>query len=278
MRKSCPKCGASLDEEWQGPCPKCGYLKSVGPISTSYSGTVVLTGSTFSAFNFIMKAKQMLASSAYYHKDGLPFIEPIIKQLDAAAEIIKEKEAELIKKQQTNLAEYQKKIKEYGELVNKKADEPLFQVFFEKNPVFLSPLVAQIFPKKSLGGEKYPDFILVLNNKNNILVEIEKPSLSLYNKKGDPTADLTHGEEQVRGYLRLAIEEKEWLRKRGLENLTADNTTGLLVIGSDLKEEERQKLNTHNNATRGMFVIKTFSDVLKENEAILENLRSSAKR
>lgn len=277
MSEKCPKCGTELGDNWQGPCPKCGYSESVGKVPTAYSGTVVLTGSTFSAFNSIMKVKQMLASSANYYKDGLPFIEPIIKQLDTTAEIIKKNEAELLQKQQTNLTEYQKRIEEYRELVNKKADEPLFQDFFERNPVFLSPLVAEVFPKKSLGGEKYPDFVLVLNNKNNILVEIEKPNVSLYNRKGDPTAELTHGEEQVRGYLRLAIEEKEWLRKRDLKNLTADNTRGMLVIGSDLTDEEQKKLDTHNNATRGMYSIKTFSDVLRENEAILKNLRGSTK-
>jgi hypothetical protein len=247
-------------------------------VPTAYSGTVVLTGSTLSAFESIMKTKQMLTSSANYYKDGLPFIEPIIKQLDITAEIIKKNETELLKKQQTNLTEYEKRIEKYRELVEKKAEEPIFQDFFEKNPVFLDPLVTEVFPKKSLGGEKYPDFVLVLNNKNNILVEIEKPNVSLYNKKGDPTAELTHGEEQVRGYLRLAIEEKEWLRKRGLENLTADNTRGMLVIGSDLTEDERKKLDTHNNTIRGMYLIKTFSDVLHENEAILRNLRDSTEK
>ncbi|MCJ7424614.1 DUF4263 domain-containing protein [Candidatus Bathyarchaeota archaeon] len=174
------------------------------------------------------------------------------------------------------MVEYQDRIDEYRALLNREAEEPEFQAFFERNPVFLNPHVAQVFPKKPLGGEKIPDFVLALNDKHYILVEIEKPSVRLYNKMGDPTAELTHAEEQVRGYLRWALEDKEYLRKRGLEDLTAHNTTGLLVVGSDLTKEERQKLDTHDNAVRGMFTIKTFSDVLVENEGILKNVRGKS--
>jgi hypothetical protein len=119
---------------------------------------------------------------------------------------------------------------------------------------------------------------LVLRNRNYVIVELEKPAVKLYTKKGDPTQELSHAEEQVREYLHWAIEEKEFLRKRGLENLSADNTTGLLVIGSDLTQEERRKLDTRNNSLRSMFMIKTFSEILEQNEATLENLGTMPKK
>jgi len=83
----CPKCGANLGYGWQGPCPKCGNedLRISNPLVTNYSGTVVLSGSTFSAFNAIMYAKGMLASVAESDPKRAPFVQPIIDQLDMAA-------------------------------------------------------------------------------------------------------------------------------------------------------------------------------------------------
>lgn len=184
----------------------------------------------------------------------------------------------IVLEQQTNLVEYQKKIDDYQSLISEKAEEPKFQSFFETNPTFLNWQVVRFLSKKSFGGEQFPDLILVLRNRNYVIVELEKPAVKLYTKKGDPTQELSHAEEQVREYLHWAIEEKEFLRKRGLENLSADNTTGLLVIGSDLTQEERRKLDTRNNSLRSMFIIKTFSEILEQNEATLENLGTMPKK
>lgn len=180
---------------------------------------------------------------------------------------------EIVPERQPTLNELQKRIDQYRELLSNRAEEPVFQAFFEKNPVFLSWHVIKFLAEKSFGGEQFPDLILFLNNKNYVIVELEKPSVKLYNKRGDPTQELSHAEEQVRGYLRWAVEEKEFLRKRGLKNLSGENTRGLLIIGSFLTDEERKKLETHNSSVNGKYSIKTFSDILEENEAILKNLK-----
>lgn|GEM_PF-2845679 len=184
----------------------------------------------------------------------------------------------IVPEQQANLVEYQKKIDEYQSLISEKVEEPKFQSFFERNPTFLNWQVVRFLSKKSFGGEQFPDLILVLSERSYVIVELEKPAAKLYTKKGDPTQELSHAEEQVREYLHWAIEEKEFLRKRGLENLSADNTTGLLVIGSDLTQKERRKLDTRNNSLRSMFIIKTFSDILEENEATLKNWKNMPKK
>ena len=166
------------------------------------------------------------------------------------------------------LIEFQKRIDE----------EPKFQAFFEKNPTFLNWQTSKVLAEKAFGGEQFPDLILFLKNKSYIIVELEKPGVNLYTKRGDPSQELSHAEEQVRGYIRWAIEDKQYLRTRGLENITADNTTGLLVIGSYLTAEERKKLDTHNNSIRSMYIIKTFADILEDNEAILKNLTKMPNR
>lgn len=237
-----------------------------------YSGTIVVTGSTTTAFSLIKNAQGMLASAASSYKDGLPFIDPIIALLVQAADLTKAKEAEFLTKQQVTLPEYQRKLTEYGGLLNRKAEEKDFQTFFEVNPIFLSPNVVKFLPKKSFGGELIPDLILLLNSDMYLIVELEKPGVPLYNKKGDPTKELTHAEEQVRGYIRWALENAEFLKNRGLENISAHNTTGLVVIGSELTEAERKKLSTLNNSVRSMYIVKTFSDILEENKAILKTL------
>jgi len=170
------------------------------------------------------------------------------------------------------LIEFQKRVSEYRKLVNDVAEEPKFQAFFEKNPMFLNWQTSKFLAEKSFGGEQFPDLILFLKNRNYIIVELEKPGVNLYTRRGNPSQELSHAEEQVRGYIRWAIEDKQFLRSRGLENLTADNTTGLLVIGSHLTPEERKKLDTHNHSVRGMYTIKTFVDILEDNEAIQKNL------
>lgn len=183
----------------------------------------------------------------------------------------------IVPSQATILGDYQQKIDQYRSLIKEQAKEPKFQSFFETNPNFLNWQVVKFMSKKSFGGEQFPDLLLVLSNKRNIIVELEKPAVKLYTKKGDPTRQLSHAEDQVRGYLSWAIEEKEFLRKRGLENLNADNTTGLLIVGSNLTPEERRRLETRNNSLRTMLIIKTFSDILEENEAFLNNLKTIPK-
>ena len=178
----------------------------------------------------------------------------------------------IIPKRQPSITEFQKRINELEILIDESAEEPKFQSFFEKNPMFLNWQTYKFLAEKSFGGEQYPDLILVLTNKSYILVELEKPGVRLYTKSGNPSKELSHAEEQVTGYIRWAMEDKDFLRKRGLENLTTDNTTGLLIIGSYLNEEERKKLDTKNNAVRSMYTIKTFSDILQDNKAFLENL------
>jgi hypothetical protein len=274
----CPQCGTNLGNGCVGPCPKCGYTSlAVSALRTNYSGIVAVTGSTSLAFKAIINAREMLASVAESDQIRAPFIQPIIEKLDMAAEETRQQEIRLASTQKTELNEYQKKIEEYRELINKGVEESEFQKFFEENPPFLDPKVKDPMPKKSFGGEHFPDFLLLLHNVNYLVVEIEKPSDRLFNQKGDPTAELSHAQQQVRDCLKWAIEWKEFLRGRGCPNISADNTRGLVVIGksSSLASDELDKLENLNAEVRSRYEIKTFDRILAENEAILANLKKS---
>lgn len=275
----CTECGTELANGWVGPCPKCGgKVLGFSESTTNYSGTVTITGSTFSVFDVIIHARDMLASVAQSDEKRAQFVEPIIKQLDIAAEVTKRQGTALAFTRKMDLDEYSKKIEEYGGLIDKDAEENKFQKFFEENPVFLDPKVKAVMPKKSFGGEGYPDFVLILHDSSYLLVEIEKPSVRLFNNKGDPASELTHAQQQIRKYLRWAIEEKEFLRKRGCPNISADNIKGLVVIGktTDLKADGLGKLENINAEVRSRYEIKTFDRILEENQAILGNLRKMA--
>jgi hypothetical protein len=171
------------------------------------------------------------------------------------------------------IRKYEARIEFLRTLIKTLAKEPEFQQFFEESSNFIDRQVSSGMAEKSFGGEKFPDLILVLSNGHYILVELEKPAFRLFTSAGDPTRELSHAEQQVRGYLSWAKEDKEWLRKRGLDNLSAENTTGLVIIGNNLSHEEKKKLDSLNDTVRSDFVIKTFRHVLEENEACLQNLR-----
>ena len=88
-------------------------------------------------------------------------------------------------------------------------------------------------------------------------------------------SEFTHAIQQIRDYLRWAIEEKEFLRKRQCPNISADNTKGLAVIGriAKLTIDEAEKLKNLNAEVRGKYEIKTFDDILAEIKTIFQNLK-----
>lgn len=172
---------------------------------------------------------------------------------------------------------YAKAVKEYSELIYKPdVEEPELQEFFEKNPTLIDLQIEKIFSKKSFGGEGFPDFIAILHDGTYILIEIEKPTDKLYTKKGHPSAKFSQAEQQVRDYLQWANEEKEFLRKRGLPNISVENTRGLLIIGTrkNLTDKEKVKLTQQNFSSRGSYETKTFDDILMENEQAIKSLRT----
>lgn len=278
MTVLCQRCGAIFPgTETSGPCPKCGYtgIRIIIDTSQNYSGTVAVSGSNASAFEAINYAKNMLASISSFDPNRADFVKPIIKQLDTASKLVQEQESQLAIARKSDWMEYESKIEDYIKLLEKNAEESEFQTFFENVPVFLEPKVMKAYPKFSLAGELIPDFLLVLHDSSYLFVEIEKPGVKLFTNNGDPTAVLSHAQQQIRDYLKWVANNIDFLRRHECPNLTGDNFKGLLVIGkcSDLEPKELDKLHNINAEVRSKYEIKAFDQILRENKTMVGNVK-----
>jgi len=171
---------------------------------------------------------------------------------------------------------HQIKIDNFERLIKEDREESAYQVFLEQNSIFLDPRVEECHPQKSLGGEAFPDFILKLNDLNYLIVEIEKPGTRLFNNNRDPSHEFTHAQQQIRSYMSWVVEEKEFLRKRGLEKIGEDNIHGLLIIGdaSKLNKIEKKRIDQMNLEVKTRYSIKTFDKLLEENKTIFKNIQA----
>ena len=188
---------------------------------------------------------------------------------------------ELVQEKESELSDYDTTVSNYEKIINDpKVEEPKIQKFFEDNPLLLDRKITKLYSQKSFGGEKFPDFFTIMHDGTHILVEIEKPQCSLYTKKGNPSSDFSHAEEQVREYLAWAKENMEFLRKRGLPKLSSENMKGLLGIGmkANLTESEKEKLEVHNFSVRHSHEIKTFDDILGDNLQTIQIIRKHLKK
>jgi len=278
MTVRCQRCGTVFSgTNTMGPCPNCGWqgIRQIIDTSQNYSGTVVMTGSSYSAFEAVAYAKNMVASMVSSDPTRGGFMTPIVTELDKVEKIIQQQQTELARAKKGDWTEYGKKIAEYRDMVTKGLGEPEFQTFFEKNAAFLDSKVTKTIPKFTLAGELIPDFLLILHDSSYLFVEIEKPCVRLFDAKGKPTAPFTQAQQQVRDQLKWVEDNKTFLRDRDCPNLTGDNYRGLLVVGrsSDLSPEEAGKLRNINAEVRGKYEIKTFDRILEENETMFTNIR-----
>lgn len=179
----CTRCGTIVANGWVGPCPECHASEFADEYASSIA--VSTSASTYSALDALIYARGMLESVAQ-SPEKAAFVKPIIKQLDIAVDVTKKQETKLASAQNSDFEDFEGKIKEYEKLVERNADEPEFQNFFEVNPAFLDPKMRDCRPKKSFGGEGFPDFLLTLHDSSYVIVEIEKPSIRLFTNSGDP--------------------------------------------------------------------------------------------
>lgn len=206
------------------------------------------------------------------------YISSIIEKAKETRDFINEYNRRLLSTRKSDLDGYEKEIQAYETLINKqRTTEPDLQEYFQKHPVLIDRRMKKLVPKASFGGEGFPDFVAVLHNGDHILIEIETPTDKLFTRKGDPRAKLTHAEQQIRDYLKWSYKDPEYLRKRGFPNISAENTKGLVIIGmsKDLSPEEEEKLKTHNFYLTN-YKIKTFDEILLENQQVLRNLTAKA--
>jgi hypothetical protein len=209
------------------------------------------------------------------------FVYPALRKLKETRNEMVHSRLSFLGNNKSELEIYEKSVEDYANLINKHdVEEPALQIFFEKNAILINQMLKQIIPKKSFGGECFPDFIAVLHNGTHFLIEIEKPSNKIYTKRGHPTAKFAQAEQQVRDYLQWANREQDYLRRRGLPNISVENTKGILIIGmrKNLTSKEKEKLAQQNFSSRSSHEIKTFDDILEENLQIIRSIRKNTKK
>lgn len=96
-----------------------------------------------------------------------------------------------------------------------------------------------VIPKQKLGSEYVSDFIIGERHSygfNWVAVELESPNAKMFNKKGDPTKDLTHAIRQIHDWRSWIKSSRDYAtrerNKKGLGLTDIDsNVKGLILIG-----------------------------------------------
>lgn len=150
-------------------------------------------------------------------------------------------------------------------------NENAVQTCLTSNPILFGPDYKQIIPKHRFGAEFELDYALVRHSGVIDLVEIESPSLSLFNKKGNPSSHLIHAEQQVLDWLSWAESNNSYAQKT-LPGLSSP--IGFVVIGRarTLDEKEVAKLKARNALFNGKLYVLTYDDLLDRSRQILRTL------
>ena len=150
--------------------------------------------------------------------------------------------------------------------------EQILQAFVQENLILLCPTHVRMWPKLHLGAT-VTDFVFRDANKDYLLVELERSTLSLFRQDGHATADLTHAHGQIVDWKRYLEDNLATVqRELGLEGITP-NPNGLLVIGRShtLTPTNRRKLQTMASEVPKLRVM-TYDDVYENAKAVVENL------
>jgi len=91
---------------------------------------------------------------------------------------------------------------EFTKLIDKDYLEQPVQEFIEKHPIMLAKYSAtRLFIKPNIIGKFQSDFAILDSRKHLLFIEIEKPNLPIFTKKGYPTSNLQHAINQVNDWL-----------------------------------------------------------------------------
>ena len=150
-------------------------------------------------------------------------------------------------------------------------NENAVQTCLTSNPILFGPDYKQIIPKHRFGAEFEFDYALVRHSGIIDLVEIESPSLRLFNKNGNPSSHLIHAEQQVLDWLLWAESNNSYAQK-ALPGLSSP--IGFVVIGraQTLDEKDRSKLKARNALFNGKLYVLTYDDLLERSRQILRTL------
>lgn len=146
--------------------------------------------------------------------------------------------------------------------------ERQIQNLLQNYPMILDPSGIRMLSEVKLGNSYRVDLIMQYeqNDRHTMLIELERPSLPIFTKKGRLRSHVIHSIQQVEDWLR-------WWHEHATEIPSVLDRTvppeGLVVIGRsiDLSEDDQRRL-LHLNANRRVKVI-TYDDLSNRLESIV---------
>ncbi len=109
--------------------------------------------------------------------------------------------------------------------------EEVLQQFLKDNPALLCPVHTKMWPKLALGAKK-TDFVFQEATSDYLLVELERSTLPLFVKSGDPSRELNHAQRQVLDWKRYIEDNLSTVqRELGLSGISV-NPKSLIVIAT----------------------------------------------
>ena len=164
-------------------------------------------------------------------------------------------------------------LREYQQLLSKPdIRERTIQLYLESHIVLIDPSAIRVQPQVSLGAEYRADFVIETYDGLYKLVEIEKPTDSLYLKNGDPSSALTHAEQQVLDWQRWIRQNIAYIRFES--QLPMNDPEGLVIIGlrARMSQDEIHRLEERNISRRGRIKVITFDDLSLQLNQLIENI------
>lgn len=126
-------------------------------------------------------------------------------------------------------------------------DESKYQDWLQKYPWILGVQYGLVEGHRKLDDATIPDFTgQKVQDSNRDVFEIKPPFTKLFNEDGSFSSKFLKDWSQTKRYLNFAIEEKDYLRRKGL---IFENPKGYLITGYKITEEERRNLRIEERLT-----------------------------
>lgn len=166
-------------------------------------------------------------------------------------------------------------IRELKESLNKKeTNESKYQKLIQKYPWIFGAKYESVQDHRKLDDENIPDFTGVrVHDKYRDIIEIKQPFINIFRKDGEFASEFNDAWNQVERYLNFAREEKDYLRRKGLN---FDNVKCYLVIGFNIPDEELKKIRAKEKMNPAIEIL-TYNDLIVFAEKTIEfvkNLKS----
>lgn len=151
--------------------------------------------------------------------------------------------------------------------------ESRYQELILKHPWVLGAQFESILDQRRFDDENIPDFIGIRARDGlSDVIEIKQPFLELFRQDGEFNSIFNDTWNQIEKYLNFAREEKDYLRRKGLN---FDNPKCLLIAGYNIEPSCLKKIRTKERLNPSVEVI-TYDQLLSYAEKTVKFLREMA--